>query len=104
MKSNYLLAFLVILCSFFTNINAQTIDRGPYLQLVTTSSIYVHWRTDSSTNSKVWYGDNPNNLTEILSTPANVTDHEILIAGLNRNLGSIGTCSPIRSPKRSTVF
>ena len=85
MKSKYLLPCLAFLCSFFPEINAQTIDRGPYLQLVTTSSIYVHWRTDSNTDSKVWYGDAPNNLTSVLNVSGSRMDHEIQITGLSPN-------------------
>ena len=79
------LAPIIILLSFCYVTNAQTIDRGPYLQMVTTSSIYIHWRTDSLTDSKVWYGDDPNNLDFTLFDPADTTDHEIQITSLTSN-------------------
>ena len=79
------LTFIVIFLPFLTNISAQTIDRGPYLQMVTTTSIYIHWRTNSSTDSKVWYGDDPNSLTSTLSVSGNRTDHEIHVTGLTAN-------------------
>ena len=70
----------------FLNIsNAQNIDRGPYLQLVTTNSIFIHWRTDSSTDSRVWYGDDPNSLNNIVENSNNTTDHALQITGLNPN-------------------
>ena len=65
------------------NIFAQSIDRGPYLQLVTTNSIYIHWRTDSDTDSKVWYGTNPNSLDNIVESSNDTTDHAIQITGLS---------------------
>ena len=85
MKTKYLFAVLAILLPFSKNIDAQTVNRGPYLQMATTSSIYIHWRTNSSTDSKVWYGDDPNNLTSTLSIPGNRTDHVIHITGLASN-------------------
>ena len=85
MNTKSLLTSLAILLTIFPEINAQTIDRGPYLQMVTTTSIYIHWRTDSSTDSKVWYGDDPSNLTSTLFVSGNRTDHEIHVTGLTGN-------------------
>lgn len=76
---------IFVFLSFYIEISAQTINRGPYLQMVTTSSIYVQWRTTTSTNSRVWYGTSPNNLNQILSSGTNVTNHSILITGLTAN-------------------
>ena len=44
----------------------QNIVRGPYLQLNTPTSIIIRWRTDSPTDSKLWYGDSHTNLTSTL--------------------------------------
>ncbi len=79
------LSIAIILFLFYIATNAQNIDRGPYLQMTTTSSIYIHWRTDSPTDTKVWYGDAPDNLLETLSSSTEVEDHEILIPGLTSN-------------------
>lgn len=67
------------------NVFGQSIDRGPYLQSVTTGSIYINWRTDSPTDSKIWYGDSPGNLISTVADAANVTDHELQINGLSTN-------------------
>ena len=85
MNTKNLLPIIVFLLSFQYEINSQTINRGPYLQLVTTSSIHVHWRTTTDTNSKVWYGDAPNNLISTLSVPGDREDHVINITGLSAN-------------------
>ncbi len=42
--------------------SAATVTRGPYLQMATSSSIVVRWRTDEATDSMVRYGDAPGNL------------------------------------------
>jgi hypothetical protein len=85
MNSKAPLLALIFLLAICFKINAQSIDRGPYLQLVTTSSIFIHWRTDSQTDSKVWYGDDPANLNLTLTDPDNTTDHQINITGLSSN-------------------
>ena len=74
--------FSILICF---SANGQSIDRGPYLQTLTGESIFIKWRTDSSTDSKVWYGDSPSNLNFTVSSPNNVTDHELMIDGLDAN-------------------
>src|SRR5690606_36169961 len=76
----YIAAFFMLFTSLFAA-NAQSVSRGPYLQMVTTNSIYIQWRTSSSTNSRVWYGTDPDNLNQIVNSGTNVTDHSILITG-----------------------
>ncbi|MCB0376726.1 MAG: hypothetical protein KDD04_12475, partial [Sinomicrobium sp.] len=49
------LAF-VFITIFICEAPAQTITRGPYLQLGTDTSIIIRWRTDLATDSKVWFG------------------------------------------------
>ena len=39
------------------------VARGPYLQLGTPSSVTVRWRTNSASDSRVWYGAAPTSLT-----------------------------------------
>lgn len=59
--------------------------RGPYLQSGTPTSTIIKWRTNSSTDSKVWYGTNPNNLNLTQSIAGSIIDHEIMIDGLTAN-------------------
>ncbi len=75
----------LLVAGFFsiTNSLAQEIVRGPYLQLGTPNSMIVRWRTDIATDSKLWYGDSPTNLTSSESVSGNRTDHEINIMGLD---------------------
>ena len=42
---------------------AQSVTRGPYLQLGTPTSITVKWRTDVATDSVVRYGFSPDSLS-----------------------------------------
>ena len=62
--------------------DAQTVTRGPYLQMATPNSIIVKWRTDVATDSAVGYA-------QTSGTPASVTDgtstteHEVTLTSLS---------------------
>lgn len=62
-------------------INA-TITRGPYLQQGTANSVIVRWRTATTTDSRVQYGNAPDNLANIVNDATLTTEHEILLSGL----------------------
>ena len=64
---------------------ADSVIRGPYLQTGTDTSIIIKWRTNVNTNSKVWYGNSPTNLTETLVVSGSRDDHEVTITGLTAN-------------------
>ena len=64
---------------------AQAVIRGPYLQFNSSNSTVVKWRTDEPTSSTIWFGLQPNNLNNILTTTGTSVDHEIKISFLNAN-------------------
>ncbi len=64
---------------------SQTIVRGPYLQMGTPNSMTLRWRTDMPLVSKVWYGNDPANLTDSLTILKDTVDHELMITGLTPN-------------------
>ncbi len=78
-------------CSVNSNANPRSpiqmaiVVRGPYLQSGTDTSIIIRWRTDVSTDSKVWYGGSPTNLNQTEIRNGNFTDHEVTISGLIPN-------------------
>mgnify|MGYP000529240613 CR=1 FL=1 len=59
--------------------------RGPYLQLGTTSSMIIKWRTSEPSSSKVLYGTHSNNLHKSVILKERVTDHEVKIEGLKEH-------------------
>jgi len=77
-----------------TSFDASNVIRGPYLQMVTPTSVVVKWRTDVCTDSKVNYGSNPNDMSvEVIDNSLN-TEHEVSTTGLtpsNKYYYSIGT-------------
>jgi len=64
---------------------AAVLQRGPYLQLGTSSSVFIKWRTDIASNSKVSYGTTAGSLTSSVNDAASVTDHEVKLTGLSAN-------------------
>ncbi|SOD92723.1 metallophosphoesterase [Spirosoma fluviale] len=63
---------------------AQTpkLVRGPYLQVVTPTSVIVRWRTDLPTTGRVWFGKSAESLTETVRETQPVLDHSLTITGL----------------------
>ncbi len=56
--------------------------RGPYLQVGTPVSGTVRWRTDINSDSVVFYGTDPNALTNSVVLPALITEHIVPLTGL----------------------
>ncbi len=79
----FIIALLAMLFLAENTIQAQSLVRGPYLQLPTSSSIIVRWRTDSPTIGKLNYGADPANLIVALTESAATTEHQVEITGLS---------------------
>ena len=74
--------------------SAQSVTRGPYLQMGTPSGIVVKWRTSVATNGRVRYGPAPTTLNSAADHGTVTTDHEVVLAGLQPNTKyfySVGT-------------
>ncbi|MCH7534787.1 MAG: metallophosphoesterase, partial [Bacteroidetes bacterium] len=81
-KINTLFIAALMLTSMF--VQAQ-VSRGPYLQIGTSTSVIVRWRTDSATKGIVNYGTALGALNSSVSDTVVNTDHELLITGLTPN-------------------
>lgn len=71
-----------------------TLLRGPYLQVATSNSIIVRWRTNVSTRSRVRFGTQEGNLDKVVDDNTLLTDHEIKLTNLipaTRYYYSVGT-------------
>lgn len=96
---------ITVVCLMFSlvavnNVTAQSIVRGPYLQNPTSTSIKVMWRTDAAADSKVYYGTDPQNLTQSVEDVSAVTDHTVAITNLQpftQYYYSVGTTSQVLS-------
>jgi hypothetical protein len=58
------------------------IIRGPYLQLGTTNSMVIRWRTDRPTASEVSYGTSPAKLSKRAKASGTLTEHVVLLTNL----------------------
>lgn len=61
------------------------IIRGPYLQLGTTNSMILRWRTDVPTSNTVFYGSSPTRLTHSARANGTFTDHAVQFTNLQPN-------------------
>jgi acid phosphatase type 7 len=87
--------------------SAQTITRGPYLQMGTPTGVVVKWRTSAATNARVRYGPAPATLTSAADQLTVTTDHEVALTGLQPNTKyyySIGTTATPLAGGDSTHF
>lgn len=63
-------------------VSAATVTRGPYLQMNTTNSVIVRWRTSLATDSRVAYGLNAATLTNLVSDVVNTNEHIVMVSNL----------------------
>ena len=60
------------------------IIRGPYLQMGTTSSIIIRWRTNIPTDSRILYGKSSKNLNQTAEDKKNTTEHILQLSELEQ--------------------
>ncbi|MEO8087468.1 MAG: fibronectin type III domain-containing protein [Bacteroidota bacterium] len=70
---------------FQTTSSTLVLSRGPYLQLSTTSSIYIRWRTSIASDSKVYYGTTLGTYPSSVTNSTSLTEHIIQLIGLSAN-------------------
>ena len=91
---SFLFMVIWLAAGFSAQSGAQSIERGPYLQSGAPTSVIVKWRTDVPSDSRVSYGTSVGNLNNNSDDAALVTDHAVLLSGLQadtRYYYSIGT-------------
>lgn len=76
---------VIILLLNITKVKSQKIVRGPYLQMATSTSMTIRWRTDVATASKINYGISLDKLNSSLSNNSLKTEHQITIDKLDPN-------------------
>jgi Bacterial Ig domain/Calcineurin-like phosphoesterase/Purple acid Phosphatase, N-terminal domain len=75
---------------------ATNVTRGPYLQMGTTTSMVICWRTATPGDSRVRYGTSLSNLNLIAVDTAATTEHRVTLTGMSPNTKyyySFGTSS-----------
>jgi hypothetical protein len=75
-----------------------TIIRGPYLQLATTNSIVVRWRTDLPAGSTVSYGTSLGRMNRSARSSGTFTEHAVLLTNLSPATKYFYGFGPIDTP------
>ena len=78
----YALLALVSFIGIDAVAQAPKLVRGPYLQVLTTTSVLIRWRTDQPTTGRVWFGLQANALTGSQSETVSRIEHSLTITGL----------------------
>jgi hypothetical protein len=65
---------------------AQTVTRGPFLQIARSDGMTVRWRTSPGADGRVWYGPSPASLTQWVDDPVSAQEHAITITGLSPDM------------------
>jgi hypothetical protein len=60
----------------------EPLQRGPYLQKATSTSMVIRWRTPFNEDSRVQFGAAPGALNTTVDDLVAVKDHEVLVSGL----------------------
>src|SRR4051812_22646655 len=102
------IAILFLLGFGLMPVDAQHVIRGPYLQSPGPSSIIIRWRTDSLTDSRVYYGSSLGSMTFHADSITLTTEHRVKLNGLSAKTKyyySIGNATQIlRGPMEAMHF
>jgi hypothetical protein len=74
--------FIVFLTAGTLPAAAQTVTRGPYLQMANENAVTVRWRTNVATNSRVTWGTSFGTYTNTADDLTSTTEHIVRITGL----------------------
>ena len=92
---------------FQTPALAITLTRGPYLNLSTTNSIFIRWRTNNACDSKITYGTSAISLTYIKTDVTSTTEHVVQLTGLTPNTKyfySVGSATTVLQADTGNYF
>ncbi|ADB36116.1 metallophosphoesterase [Spirosoma linguale] len=78
----YLPISVLLVISQFAGAQAPKLVRGPYLQVVTPTSVVVRWRTDQPITGRVWFGRSASSLTESIRESQPALEHSLTLTGL----------------------
>jgi len=102
------LALAIIVTSVFVSTGAaQSVTRGPYLQIGTPNSTVVRWRTNVATDSRVSFGTTQGSLTSVADNATQTTEHEVLVSGLSpatKYFYSIGSTTQVLAGNDANHF
>jgi hypothetical protein len=92
------LSFDLELFGRLANPPPTAVTRGPYLQLGTTTSAVVRWRTSAAVVGRVRYGTSLGALSSVKDEGAARTEHEVTLSGLSPGTKYFYTVETTSSP------
>ena len=78
----YLSTLIVLFSSIDAVAQSPKITRGPYLQVITPTSVVVRWRTDQPTLGRAWFGLSENQLTNTVRETEASLEHTLTLTGM----------------------
>ncbi|MBL4577962.1 MAG: metallophosphoesterase [Flavobacteriales bacterium] len=83
MKTKLITLALFVFAAIGSTLAQPILIRGPYLNTGTTSSMVVRWRTDVSSDTKLWYGTSMDTASMVsIIDVSSAIDHEVNVTGL----------------------
>lgn len=104
---SFAIASLFFILGLVSLMDAQQVVRGPYLQSQGSNSIVIRWRTDSLTDSRVYYGDTLGAMSLYTDSLTLTTEHRIKLNGLaplTKYYYSIGSITQVQRGADSLLF
>jgi acid phosphatase type 7 len=86
---------------------SASVTRGPYLQIGTSNSTIVRWRTNVATDSRVSFGTTQGSLISVVDDATQTTEHEVLVTGLSpatKYFYSIGSTAQVLAGNDANTF
>jgi len=82
MNTNPIRAIIVMLLAGSAVAGAETLTRGPYLQMAGPDAMTIRWQTDEAADSKVQYGAAAAKLDQTAGSKEATREHEVRLTGL----------------------
>ena len=76
------IAIVAVLLFAFNSLHAQSLLRGPYLQMPTDTSVVIKWRTSAADTGTVHISTTMGGADVVVTETSPTTEHEVLVTGL----------------------
>jgi purple acid phosphatase-like protein len=86
MKGSWWVLSVAAIFVFQLALTAQVpITRGPVIETADSNSATIAWSTQQPSTSRLWYGDDPDDLTQVAEDDNRGTEHRVRLEGLQPN-------------------
>jgi Purple acid Phosphatase, N-terminal domain len=82
----WVLISVAAMFAFELALTAQVpVTQGPVIEIADSTSATITWSTQKPCTSRVWYGDDPDDLTQVAEDDNRGTQHRVRLEGLQPN-------------------